>query len=168
MSLSSAKVNQLNDIYHLLYHDDTTFQDFVEGNGGSKKLARQEMTNWIKNKLQQVGYNGRNNVDNIYWFSKGLNLPPPTPPKRYDQTDNYILRSIKRRVLNSRRSKDDSTTKLRRIDFKTFSKTFAQTDQERIVNQIKEELEKTPSDWCINFDLLNDYGKRLLFPILED
>ena len=169
MSLYSTSVQRLNEIYQLLYNDkNTTYQDFLDGNHHNKRQARQEMNNWIKERLKQVGYNGKNNAENIYWFAKGLNLPAPSPPKRYDQSDDYVLRKIKRNVNKQKNVAKDDFNINKKINYKKFNKSSSEIDQERIVNNIKEDLEKTPTEWYINFDVLNDYGKKLLFPILED
>ena len=34
-------------------------------------------------------YDGEDNYDNIYWFAKGLSLPPPKPLKRYVDNPEY-------------------------------------------------------------------------------
>ena len=87
-------------------------------------------------------------------------VPPPEPksneyePKR--TTDPYFLN-----IQNSIRphSKDDS--------FIQFMKINNENDQDRIVDGYIKMLNDSPTDWRINFEQLNDYGRKKLFPFLR-
>ena len=86
-SLANATNDKLIDIYNALCNVQVNFNTFLLTNNQNQELARRNIISNIQNKLQEVGFNGPDNADVIYWFGKGLNLPAPRPTQRYIDTD---------------------------------------------------------------------------------
>ena len=160
-------------IFDLLYQEDATFESFLQDHYGNAKDARKDILLQIKQGLKSVGYDGDpNNSEFIFWFCKGLTNPAPRPKalKNYDPLDDKLFEKIKK-IMFKKFARDDSEVVHKiykeRISYKKFYPLQNSREQTRRVNKIVEDLKKTPSDWQIDFDLLNDEGKKLLFPHLK-
>ena len=166
-TLHNATNQKLVETYNALCNVNIDFNTFLLTNNQDQNLARQNLISNIQNKLQQVGFNGPNNTEAIYLFGKGLNLPAPRPTQRYIDSDQGFFNNLKNKVQQKHRTRDDIRIR-RPINFQTFMKTAEQRRQEEYVNYIKENLDRTATDWEINFEPLNDYGKHLLCGYLQN
>ena len=86
-------------------------------------------------------------------------------------SDNDMFEKVRSLMKNNIRAKDDSNAiheyVKKKISYKEFFTNQTPSLQERYVNRIMNRLDKTPTDWEINFDLLTDEGKKLLLPRLK-
>lgn len=160
-------------IFDLLYQEDATFESFLQDHYGNAKDARKDILLQIKQGLKSVGYDGDpNNSDFIFWFCKGLTNPAPRPKalKNYDPVDDELFKKIKK-IMYKKFARDDSEVVKKiykeRISYKKYYPLQNSREQVRRVNQIVELLDKTPSDWQIDFDLLNDEGKKIIISTFE-
>ena len=69
------------DLMNNFYDSDLTTDDF------NNDEFNDIVSDFI-NDLTEAGYDGNNDLNSIYWFIKGLKLPPPSI-QRYDQTKEF-------------------------------------------------------------------------------
>ena len=154
--LENTDTKRLKDIYSLLYSNNPD------------RLGRSEIIREIKSTIKDAGYDGTNNSENIYWFCKGLKLAPPHPPTRYDSTDTYLFNNIKNLITKRRRANDDMKVIKNRVNFKQFYINQNTEVQKKFVKKIIDNLKSSPEDWQIDFDILTDEGKNMLFEPLKE
>ncbi len=171
--LEDLSNDRLVSIFDLLYKEPATFPDFLKQNNNNTNNARKDIISQIKSGLQKTNYDGNlNNTEAIYWFCKGLNQAAPKSPIKYQITDNEMFDRIKSLMQKNKVARDDSyaihESMKRRVSYKQYFTGTPRNRQQEIVNRIMANLERTPSDWQIDFDLLTDEGKHLIFPLLKD
>ena len=166
-SLANAPNRLLIDTYNTLCNVNINFNTFLLTNNQNYDLARRNIISNIRTKLQENGFNGPDDIHEIYMFGKGLHLPAPRPTQRYIDTDRGFFNNLRNQINLRHRTKDDFTVR-RPISFKTFMRTAEQNRQEEYVNYIIGNLKNTATDWEINFEPLTDYGKHLLCDYLKN
>ena len=110
-------------------------------------------------------------------------------PKRYDETDEYRSREqmkademLFKNITNKYKENINPLDKIDNEKRKRLQKKFKQkrikevndynnwkqenVKQDQIIKDIMENLERTPTDWELDFEQLNDYGKKQIFPQL--
>lgn len=106
-TLENARNEQLLETFNLLF--DSNLNRFDRNNSKENVILN------INNQVRRKGYDGPNNIDTIYWFSKGLKLPNPRNPRRYIDSDVGFFNNL--RNISRRKTKDDSFVK---ISYKSF------------------------------------------------
>ncbi len=135
--------------------------------------SKDELIDIIAFDILQLGYNGDNNYEAMFWFMKGReqtkntnevpNVPPPREIPRYiDNNDYYFLKNIKNNIWR-KVTKDDSFVKITYNDF-----IKLKDEQEKIVDAIMKKLYDSPEYWHINFEQLTNRGRELIFPALHN
>ena len=140
--------------------------------------SKDELIDIIAFDILQLGYNGDNNYEAMFWFMKGreqtkntnevppspsANVPPPREIPRYiDNNDYYFLKNIKNNIWR-KVTKDDSFVKITYNDF-----IKLKDEQEKIVDAIMKKLYDSPEYWHINFEQLTNRGRELIFPALHN
>ena len=134
--------------------------------------------------LYRIGYQEATNQSLIPSLPKSHNQP-----KRYDETDEYRSREQKKademlfknitekykeninpldKIDNEKRKRLQKKFEQKRIkevnDYNNWKQENVKQDQ--IIKNIMENLERTPTDWELDFEQLNDYGKKQIFPQL--
>ena len=194
MSIENSTTEKLLELFKLVMDDDSMI-DYVKQEIQNEQNLRDYLIETITEILMDNRYDGDNNYDSMYWFAKGLNLPSPKPLQRYIDTDEYKTREQKRAddelfniiknkfkqipdKLHVRRAEDvvhDFQHKQLQDKFKQkhikeindYNKWKRDNDeQDQIIKQIMENLERTPTNWEIDFERLNNNGKKKLFPLL--
>ena len=171
--LSDLTNERLTTIYDLLYKDQTSFNDFLVENNNNPQNARKDIIDQIKFGLKQTNYDGSlNNPEAIYWYSKGLSnaAKKPQTKKQMNDLDKLFFDNLKNKLATARVSRDDSSiiARQRPIPYKQVFTRQGYDDQLRMVNAMMDKCRRTPHDWEINFDILNDRGKELIFDQLKD
>ena len=195
--LNDLTNDRLVSIFDLLYKEQATFQDFLGQNSNDVKSARNDIIRQIKHGLKETNYDGSlNNTEAIFWFCRGLNNAAPKSPIKYVAADEHLFENIRKLMFKKKRASDDSSaikeafnTRFnrndninfninnraqddisikRRVSYKQYFANQTERGQELVVKRIMDKLERTPSDWQIDFDLLTDEGRQLIFPALSN
>ncbi len=164
---------RLISIFDLLYKEPAIFTDFLKQNNNDTNKARQDIISQIKSGLKKTNYDGNiNNSEAIYWFCKGLNQAAPKSPVKYQLNDNEMFEKVKSLLQKNKLARDDSDALSeiikRRVSYKQYFTGTPINKQKEIVNKIMGKLKDNPTDWQIDFDLLTDEGKRMIFPLLTN
>ena len=181
MTLDNSTTEQLIELFKLF--DDSIIPEIQQRH--DEQFLRDYLIETITELLIDYGYDGDNNYDSMYWFAKGLNIPSPKPLQRYIDTDEYKNREQKRaddELFKNIKNKYIKLDKLYDFKRKQLQTKFEQQhikevndynkwkrdndEQDQIIKQIMENLERTPTNWEIDFERLNNYGKKQLFPLL--
>lgn len=183
-NLISAPDIRLIQIHNNLYGDSSSYESFLEENNGNKIQAKKDIIDSIKSALHENNYDGGDNSEAIYWFSRGISnklrrnanryqnreipliqLPPPPPPprepERYIDSDVGLFNNVQNLLKSQRKATDDSALHTK---FHRWKKL--ETKQDKLVEEIMTELYKNPDNWEINFEQLNNQGRTLLCPKL--
>ncbi len=183
-NLLSTPDSRLIQIHNNLYGDSSSFESFLEENKGNKIQAKKDIIDSIKSALHENNYDGGDNSEAIYWFSRGISnklrrnanryqnreipliqLPPPPPPprepERYIDSDVGLFNNIQNLLKSQRKATDDSALHTK---FHRWKKL--ETKQDKLVEEIMTNLYKNPDNWEINFEQLNNQGRTLLCPKL--
>ena len=86
---NNKKMSNINDkenyikLMNNFYDSDLTTNDFND-------YEFSDIVNDFIDDLKDSGYDGNSDLNNMYWFIKGLKLPPPSFP-RYDQSEEFKL-----------------------------------------------------------------------------
>ncbi|KAK8840061.1 hypothetical protein M9Y10_030994 [Tritrichomonas musculus] len=104
MSINNAPINKLIELYNLITDDTNDFSEMLSAYDNNEGQLREDIINNITDELlDNYNYDGDyEDYNAIYWYVKGVkSIPPPpdhlNPPKRYDQSDDYINRINKRK-----------------------------------------------------------------------
>ena len=184
MTLENSSTEKLIELLTLLNDNDISFVNSIKQEIRDEKLLRDYLIETNIEILFDNGYDGDNNYDSMYWFAKGLNIPSPQPLQRYIDTDEYKNREQKRAddELFKNINKYKETDKIHDFKHKQLQTKFKQQrikevndynkwkrnneEQDQIIKEIMENLERTPTNWEIDFERLNNYGRKKIFPLL--
>ena len=186
MTLENSSTEKLIELLTLLNDNDISFVESIKQDFKNEKLLRDYLIETNIEILFDNGYDGDNNYDSMYWFAKGLNIPSPQPLQRYIDTDEYKNREQKRaddelfkNIKNKYKQIPDKLYDFKRKQLKTKFKQQRikevndynkwkrnNEEQDQIIKEIMENLERTPTNWEIDFERLNNYGRKKIFPLL--
>ena len=100
----NTSLEQLIELYNLITDDTNDFNEMLSAYDNNEEQLREDIINNITDELlDNYNYDGDyEDYNAIYWYVKGVkSIPPPpdhlNPPKRYDQSDDYINRINKRK-----------------------------------------------------------------------
>ena len=103
MSFDNASLEQLAELYNLITDDNLSVNETLLDYDNNEEQLREDLINSITDELlDKYNYDGDyEDFNAIYWFVKGFkSIPNPPlklcPPKRYDQSDEFIKRKNKR------------------------------------------------------------------------
>ncbi|KAK8834396.1 hypothetical protein M9Y10_025168 [Tritrichomonas musculus] len=80
--LENTEISKLVELLNIFEKKHTSLETWLEAVGNNETILRYELIGYINECLSNSKYDGEDNYDNIYWFAKGLSLPPPKPLKR--------------------------------------------------------------------------------------
>ena len=103
MSFDNTSLEQLAELYNLITDDNISVNETLSAYDNNEEQLREDLINNITDELlDNYNYDGDyEDFNAIYWFVKGVkSIPNPplklNPPKRYDQSDEFIRRKNKR------------------------------------------------------------------------
>lgn len=171
--LQDVTDNKLVAIFDLLFNQKATFESFLVENGNNPKVARLDIISQIKGGLRNTSYDGDlNNADSIYWFVKGLNNNIPDAKHYYDPIDDEMFKNIEKLMYKKKPATDDYDVYVKkykeRKNFDQFIIKNNSNSQKDLVDRMLSKAKETPTDWLIEFDLLNEEGKNYLLPQLQE
>lgn len=91
--LDYCTLEELVELDNLLNNDNNTVNDWLDVFNDE---AKEELINEISTDILSKGYDGDNNYQSMFWFAKGLNIPKPSQPKRYVDSEEYKRRQQKK------------------------------------------------------------------------
>ncbi|KAK8838032.1 hypothetical protein M9Y10_035980 [Tritrichomonas musculus] len=88
-NLENTEISKLVELLNIFEKKHTSLETWLKAVGSNEVMLRYELIDYINEYLSNAKYDGEDNYDNIYWFAKGLSLPPPKPLKRYVDNPEY-------------------------------------------------------------------------------
>ena len=118
----------------------------------------------IRDFAERNGYNGDDNFDSIYWFIHGISLGQRRRNAQVRDIPNlprFRQEEPEQPEPQEQPQQEEPTT------YEEWREQNGDDEQRRIVDEIMERLETNPESWEVNFDQLNNTGRSLLFPRLN-
>ena len=94
MSLEQTSTQELIVLDNLLNDVDYTYEEWIEAFDNDEELTRTELIKDMKSCLKSYKYDGPDDYQSIYWFTKGLRIPKPKQPTRYVDSDEYLFNNL--------------------------------------------------------------------------
>lgn len=152
----------INDLYNIGY------QDMIEQLHREQKKADDELFKDINKKYKRSNRNRlideylsvRDDIEKktmtLDEFEDDISSPTFIPLDLLDKVDNKKRKQLQNKFEQKRFQEVN--------DYKKWKQETIKQDQ--IVKDIMERLERTPTNWYLNFEELNNYGKKKIFPQL--
>ena len=94
MTLEQTSTQELVNLDNLFHNENNTYDEWIEAFKNDEKKLHKELISEIKISLSTNNYDGPDDYQSIYWFAKGLRLPPPKQPKRYIDSEEYLFNNL--------------------------------------------------------------------------
>ncbi|KAK8886403.1 hypothetical protein M9Y10_041866, partial [Tritrichomonas musculus] len=95
MELEITPINKLVELENLLHNDNNTVTDWLNAFDNDVEETRNALIDDIAEELFiKYDYNGDNDFNLMFWFTKGLKLQKPHPPRKYVDSDEYFYKNL--------------------------------------------------------------------------
>ena len=95
MELEITPINKLVELENLLHNDNNTVTDWLNAFDNDVEETRNALIDDIAEELFiKYDYNGDNDFNLMFWFTKGLKLQKPQPPRKYVDSDEYFYKNL--------------------------------------------------------------------------
>ena len=94
MTLEQTSTQELVNLDNIFHNENNTYEEWIEAFKNDEKKLHKELISEIKISLSTNNYDGPDDYQSIYWFAKGLRLPPPKQPKRYIDSEEYLFNNL--------------------------------------------------------------------------